>query len=119
MNLYSYKGAYPYPLPTDISKYDITDFVLAPEKPILLPGQVLEWNNGWIVRKSNESELALQWQAIRNQRNDLLKESDIDVIKLYELNQPVPENLVVYRQALRDITTQENPFYIVWPEKES
>ena len=49
--LYSFKGSYPYPLPTNMNGYNINDFVLAPEKPTLNPGQVLEWiSNSWSVR---------------------------------------------------------------------
>lgn len=115
-DLYSYKGAYPYPLPDDMSTYDLNDFVLAPEKPNLLPGQVLEWiDNKWVVRDPNESEIAIKWQDIRELRNRLLSESDIAVLKCYETSTPVPTEIVSYRSALRDITLQANPFDIIWP----
>ena len=114
--LYSYKGAYPHPLPVDMSNYDIEDFELAPEKPELLPGEVLEWtNNSWYVRGPNASEIDFQWYYIRQQRNQLLQDSDVYVIRAYESNQPVPGNVVAYRQELRNITMQTDPFNIVWP----
>lgn len=114
--LYSYKGAYPYPLPKDMSKYDITDFLLAPTKPVLLAGQVLEWNvTDWFVREPNSAETAIQWTAVRKVRDKLLADSDIYVVRAYEKGEPVPQETVDYRQALRDVTKQPNPFDITWP----
>lgn len=114
--LYSYKGAYPYPLPKDMSKYDIKDFTLAGPIPPMQPGQVLEWTGtDWYVRDPNASETAIQWAAIRIKRDGLLSQSDIYVVRAYEKGEPVPQETVQYRQDLRDVTKQENPFAIVWP----
>ena len=115
--LYSYKGSYPYPLPKNMNAYNINDFVLAPEKPSILAGQVLEWiDNSWVVREANEAELAIKWQEVRTQRNILLAETDSKILKYLEVGQAVPENIVAYRQALRDLPqSQTNPFSIVWP----
>ena len=115
--LYSFKGSYPYPLPTNMNGYNINDFVLAPEKPTLNPGQVLEWiSNSWSVREANEAELAIKWQEVRTQRNTLLADTDSKILKYLEVGQAVPENTVAYRQALRDIPqNQTDPFAIVWP----
>jgi len=117
--LYSYKGAYPYPLPTNINDYDINDFVLAPDKPSIIAGQVIEWDGqNWTVREPNSSELAIKWQEVRDQRNILLQETDSKILRYLELGNAVPENIVNYRQALRDIPqTQENPFDINWPSE--
>lgn len=115
--LYSYKGAYPYPLPQDMSHYDIKDFYLAPEAPALLPGQVLEWNlPNWSVRDPNTAELEIQWAAVRVQRDTFLSLSDVYVVRAYENRELVPQATVDYRQALRDVTDQPNPFAIVWPQ---
>lgn len=114
--LYSYKGAYPYPLPKDMSKYDIQDFYLAGEKPAITAGQVLEWDQtAWVVRAANEAENQIQWAAVRTQRDALLSTSDIYVVRAYEKGEPVTEDVVQYRQSLRDITKQANPFDIIWP----
>lgn len=114
--LYSFKGAYPFPLPKDMSSYDINDFVLAPEKPNLNSGEVLEWvDNSWSIRAPNLSEIELQWHVVRLQRNRLLSESDVYIIRAYESGQPVSQSVTDYRQQLRDITTQLDPFNIVWP----
>lgn len=117
-DLYSYKGAYPYPLPPNVADYDLADFVLAPAKPTFAPGDALEWTGtDWSVRAPNEAELGIQWARVREQRNALLAASDIVVIRAYEDGVPVPAPYVTYRQALRDVTTQTNPFAIAWPEK--
>ena len=115
-NLYSYKGSYPYPLPTDISNYDLADFQLAEEKPTVTPDQVLDWDGSfWVVRDANEAEIQIQWATVRTQRNTLLSSSDIYIIRAYENNEPVPQETVDYRQALRDVSKQSSPFTIVWP----
>lgn len=115
-DLYSYKGAFPYPLPQDMSHYDIKDFYLAPPAPALPPGYVLGWNvTEWTVRSPNDSELQIQWAAIRERRNALLAQSDIFVVRAYERGEPVSVETVAYRQALRDVTTQPDPFAIDWP----
>ena len=117
-DLYSYKGAYPYPLPTDMSDYNISDFVLAPSKPITAAGEVLEWNGtNWVIRPVNDAETAIQWQSVRNARANLLVDSDVFVIRFAEDGLAVPDNIKQYRQALRNITTQPDPFNIAWPEK--
>lgn len=117
--LYSYKGSYPYPLPKDMTNYRITDFALAPEKPKLKPGEQLEWIKGeWVIRPPNNSELEFQWQRVRDLRSQLLSATDIKIIQSVETQQPIPEALVKYRQSLRDITLQPDPFNIVWPSVE-
>lgn len=48
----------------------------------------------------------------------LLKESDGYCYKYYDRNEPLPLDLALYRQALRDITQQANyPKQIEWPTK--
>jgi hypothetical protein len=123
IELYSYKGAYPYPLPEDMSNYLLEDFVLAPSKPDLLIDEFLDWDgSNWIVRKANASETSIKGQEVRDFRNLLLDKSDIDIIQSYEKSltgQSVDAtSLIIYRQQLRDITTQPGfPWEIVWPEK--
>jgi hypothetical protein len=55
---------------------------------------------------------------VRQSRDDKLKETDWVVIKNLELNANIPGVWEVYRQALRDIPTQEGfPWTITWPVK--
>jgi hypothetical protein len=115
-DLYSYKGSYPYPLPTDMSKYDMSDFVLAPTKPIIPNGEVLEWiGNNWMVRDATDNEITVQWNLVRNARDAMLLGSDVLVVREYENGNPISDAMKIYRQALRDITLQINPFSIEWP----
>ena len=72
----------------------------------------------WAIEDSTESEIETKiqnkWNEIRNLRTELLKECDWTVLP----DSPVGENRtawIQYRQELRNITSQENPFSIVWP----
>lgn len=116
--LYSYKGAYPYPLPKDMSGYNINDFKLAPPIPPLTPGENLGWTGtDWIVTPPSQADLDIQWAAVKALRESLLSFSDIYVVRAYENGEPVPQQTVDYRQALRDVTSQSNPFAIQWPSQ--
>lgn len=53
--------------------------------------------------------------AMRHQRNALLKASDWVVTKATESGQTTPPEWVSYRQALRDVTLQTDPWVIAWP----
>lgn len=114
--LYSYKGAWPYPLPPDMSNYDINDFILAPEKPSVPANKKLGWNGtNWTLDDHSEGEIQIKWQEIRNIRNDLLANSDIYIIRSVEDGTPISQDWKDYRQTLRDVTSQESPYTIVWP----
>lgn len=56
-----------------------------------------------------------RWVSVRAERDRLLAESDWVVPRAFETNTPVPAEWLAYRQALRDITKQRNPFQVVWP----
>ena len=61
--------------------------------------------------------LEQRWEEVRTERNKLLAECDWVVTKYTELGEPIPEEWAAYRQALRDITGQEDPDEIEWPSK--
>ena len=55
---------------------------------------------------------------IRSRRDGLLQETDWIVIKSSERGQNIPAEWELYRQALRDITSQEGfPYSVTWPTK--
>jgi len=57
-------------------------------------------------------------QSVRTQRDTLLAETDWLVIKAQETGVAMSADMTAYRQALRDITTQEGfPHTITWPVK--
>lgn len=59
-------------------------------------------------------DLNAQWDEVRKERNALLAACDWTQLP----DTPVDAaEWATYRQALRDITTQADPFNIVWPEQ--
>ena len=88
------------------------------EGPALLIDGV--WTQNYIVSDLSADESAAtvgaQWDVVRVERNKLLVESDWTQLP----DAPVDAAAwATYRQALRDVTTQANPFAIVWPESPS
>lgn len=75
----------------------------------------------WLVRDMTQDERATaiekQWETIRLQRNRKLMLCDWTQLS----DTPLPEEEKAawanYRQALRDVTTQSDPFTIIWPEE--
>ena len=66
---------------------------------------------------SSEADIvAMKWDAIRAERNELLATTDWWVIKAAETGAAINDEQHTYRQTLRDITEQADPFNIVWPE---
>ena len=84
--------------------------------PILTDGVYYQ---NWVVTNATESEinyrLENQWEEIRLIRNQLLAECDWT--QLGDVSQTIKDLWAVYRQELRDITNQQNPFNIEWPVK--
>lgn len=140
--LYTLNGAYPGTLPerirlsngltrTDSVTFTPEELLDAGYTPVPNPPeynkllQVLEWNSftGWYTREKTQLELdteaAAQWKLVREKRNQLLQESDwtqmLDVVAYASFD--FKDNWRNYRQALRDITTQPDPFNITWPIK--
>jgi len=75
------------------------------------------WTQNYVVADLSADESAAkvgaQWNAIRAERNKLLVASDWTQLP----DAPVDAAAwATYRQALRDVTNQANPFAIVWPE---
>lgn len=85
-------------------------------KPSLVKGV---WTLGWVVSNKTDEEVAEYdeevAQNIRLERNNLLTASDWTQV----VDAPVDQAAwAEYRQALRDITSQEGfPHNVVWPVK--
>ena len=58
-----------------------------------------------------------KWEEIREQRNQLLSECDWTQFQDSPITGSKLTEWQTYRQELRNITTQENPYNIVWPTK--
>lgn len=70
------------------------------------------------IEEEAAKELEMQWHQIRNQRDELLKQSDLLVLidKWETLTEERKEEIRVYRQALRDIPqTFQDPSEVIWP----
>ena len=62
---------------------------------------------------------AERWVYVRKERDALLAKSDWMVARAAETGVPMAQEWIDYRQALRDITNQQNPFLVVWPQTPS
>jgi len=73
----------------------------------------------WIQSDATQSEIDLRlsakWEEVKLIRNEMLQECDWT--QLSDIPTATKELWQSYRQSLRDITTQSNPFNIVWPDK--
>lgn len=69
--------------------------------------KVIDWD-----QEATGAATANQWTSVRTQRNQKLSTCDWTQVADAPVDQ---EAWATYRQALRDITTQEDPFNIVWP----
>lgn len=79
------------------------------------------WVHSWTV--TNWDQVAIdaateaRWTEIRTQRNQLLADSDWTQLADNPLTNVQQAEWATYRQALRDVTSQEDPFNITWPTK--
>lgn len=81
--------------------------------PVLIDGV---WTQVWTVTDATPQQLAereaLQARVVRTQRNELLRQSDWMALS----DTTMPVSWAVYRQALRDVTTQVGfPYDVLWP----
>jgi Phage tail assembly chaperone protein len=58
-----------------------------------------------------------QWEFVRAERNAKLAACDWTQLPDSPISNVAAQEWAAYRQALRDITTQEDPFNITWPEE--
>ena len=100
----------PTPMPVDYTK-NITEGT-----PTLIDGV---YYKSWTQIEATAAEISYrvenQWETIRIQRNELLIECDWT--QLADIPSETKEAWTIYRQALRNITTQSSPFSITWPVK--
>lgn len=97
--------------------YDDTKYYIENDKPVLMPVQPAGYyvfnykTKTWIDPRTNDS----QWEQVKAKRNKLLFASDWT--QLPDAPQQNKQAWADYRQALRDVTLQTDPFKIVWPTK--
>jgi hypothetical protein len=94
--------------------YDHATEKLAPAAPHLHDDMCCIVDIEPLTAEELQSRIDTQWQVIRTQRNQMLKDSDWTQVA----DAPVDKTAwSLYRQELRDITTQPDPFNITWPDQ--
>jgi len=77
-----------------------------------------EWVQVWTLVDASAEVVAQRvedkWRAVREQRNALLFSCDWTQLSDSPLTSEKKTEWQTYRQSLRDITLQPNPFSIVW-----
>jgi hypothetical protein len=98
------------PMPNDYTKNIIEG------TPVLTDGVYYQ---NWIQTNASQAEIDYrienQWFFVREIRNGLL--SECDWTQLADIPNETKAIWSEYRQSLRDITSQTNPFSITWPVK--
>lgn len=119
---------FPLVIPTEtLSEFGVFEVQITPKPndytqnisegtPILTDGVYYQ---NWVQIDASNSEkefrLEIKWSEIRELRNQLLTECDWT--QLGDVSESIKTSYQSYRQDLRDITNQSDPFSIVWPEK--
>ena len=75
------------------------------------------WTQTWVLVEHTAEDIDRQWANIRSERNQRLSACDWTQLSDAPLTNVETADWGTYRQALRDITTQSDPFNIQWPEK--
>ena len=73
------------------------------------------WTQTWVLVEHTDEDIERQWANIRSERNQLLAKCDWTQLSDAPLTNTQTADWGSYRQALRDITTQSDPFNINWP----
>lgn len=75
----------------------------------------------WIITNATTEEIEQRkeekWTEVRNTRNTLLTECDWTQMSDSPISGSKLTEWQTYRQSLRDITSESNPFEITWPSK--
>lgn len=90
-------------------------------QPKVPPHRAYVWDsqvNLWVDPRTQAEKTAEAWATVRTQRNQLLAASDwTDTFSApARLGQTLYGSWQTYRQALRDVTQQPDPFNITWPQ---
>ena len=77
------------------------------------------WHQTWVELDADQEQidnrLSWQWEDIRHMRNKLLAISDYTQLPDCQLSDEEKQAFAEYRQQLRDITEQPDPFDIWFP----
>jgi len=96
-------------------KYDSQTEKLASVPPYIEDGQVFTVAVEPLTTEEIASNTESQWAKIRSQRDTLLTACDWTQLPDVPLLEEDKQKWAAYRQELRDVTNQQDPFSIVWP----
>ena len=119
-------------LPAELSDESLIEWDMYVVTPTLMPNDYTKnitegtpvltngvYYQNWIQTDASQNEidyrLENQWFIVRETRNELLAECDWT--QLADISAETKTIWSDYRQSLRDITSQTNPFSITWPVK--
>lgn len=110
--LYNPDGSFMSALHPDIDTS--APFVLMPDAEALaLTSRHFHENGEWVYRPFPPPTIEQMWEPVRQERNRRLAASDWT--QLPDVPLETKSAWTAYRQALRDITEQPDPFNIAWP----
>ena len=97
------------PMPNDYTKNIVEG------TPTLVDGTYTQvWNQTDATQEEIDVKIENQWEQIRVARNEILTQCDWTILSDSPVSSSI-EDWKTYRQQLRDITNQSNPFEVVWP----
>jgi len=142
MAIYSLNGEYPQALPerirlsngqtrSDSSTFTAEEIADAGYVAVVEPSydqttHTLDWDGTNLTsRLYNDAEIATKWVEVRANRDQVLNrvdimygvtiDIDVDTYKSAETTAELSDDQKAAKQSLRDITNQDNPFDISWP----
>ena len=99
--------------PNDLTKHYVEEVVYDEINQV--------WFNNWIGSDKTPEEITQltenKWSEVRFVRNQYLSECDWTQLSDSPLSTEQKAEWVTYRQELRDVTLQTDPFNIIWPTK--
>lgn len=75
-------------------------------------GVISDYDPAVDVRPPTQEQLDTQWDVVRQERNSLLAACDWTQLPDTPADK---DSWAAYRQELRDVTNQPDPFAIIWP----
>lgn len=103
-------------LPVCVFKaYDSLTEKLASAPPYIEDGQVFTIAVEPLTNSEIEANTESQWAKIRSQRDLLLSSCDWTQLPDVPFVEQARQEWATYRQALRDVTSQADPYNIEWP----
>lgn len=118
---------YPFPLPDNPDGYAKLTKTEAPSvgpftKLLRGPNEATSegWKTTWLQIPMSYEEMVQatsdKWQDIRDTRKGLISDSDWTQLPDSPLSTEKKAEWATYRQALRDITHEPDPFNLQWPQ---